>query len=507
MRGALLAAEGLVLLLATYFFWHISSFPATRDETGIVMTEWNWALIILGGGIGLYSVLHHPAWVQLRRSTRLALLATGFFIYGLILMTSPILRDATFGVDRADWFWLLLLVIPFYVIRLITQRRLWTFVWLEVWFAALLGLCMVAVLVTPEVTGYPSRGFGMLMRPILGILWVLFLVELARHQGRMDAVLHLMIALGLLIGYVALSASQWDLTKSGAFRGLINRLDALPDLAPFATLNPNELAGVMIWLIPLLFGTAFYPFKRLRLMWVGLSAVALILLMTALIIGQSRSAIFGLIITAVFGALVFMPRRFRWGALGAFILLLGLQFLLLFNLWPGDDEGDAGILSLRDQITASERFMYWDVAFDMIGDYPLTGVGMNMYRDIGRVRVDYPLDPDAVNQYPPHAHNEFIQITTDFGLPGLVVFVAWYALAGWMLWMVIQRGSRPARMIAVAAGAGLLAHAIYGMTDAIPIWDRFAFVFWLTLGVLVAQFKLEKTNWHNAINKRTIDLS
>ena len=47
--------------------------------------------------------------------------------------------------------------------------------------------------------------------------------------------------------------------------------------------------------------------------------------------------------------------------------------------------------------------------------------------------------------------------------------------------------------VAVSAG-GLLAHAVYGMADAITLWDRFAFVFWIMLGLLAAQYWLVQAN-------------
>jgi hypothetical protein len=46
------------------------------------------------------------------------------------------------------------------------------------------------------------------------------------------------------------------------------------------------------------------------------------------------------------------------------------------------------------------------------------------------------------------------------------------------------------RLLVKAIAAGLFAHAIYGLTDAIPLWDRFAFFFWWMLGLSGAQYVL-----------------
>ena len=46
------------------------------------------------------------------------------------------------------------------------------------------------------------------------------------------------------------------------------------------------------------------------------------------------------------------------------------------------------------------------------------------------------------------------------------------------------------RAVAVAVAAGLLAHMVYGMGDAITLWDRFAFGYWWMIGLAAAQYVL-----------------
>jgi hypothetical protein len=42
----------------------------------------------------------------------------------------------------------------------------------------------------------------------------------------------------------------------------------------------------------------------------------------------------------------------------------------------------------------------------------------------------------------------------------------------------------------VAVGASILAHSGFGIGDAITLWDRFYFVFWMMLGVGMASYHL-----------------
>ena len=83
---------------------------------------------------------------------------------------------------------------------------------------------------------------------------------------------------------------------------------------------------------------------------------------------------------------------------------------------------------------------------------------------------------------------EWLQAATDLGVPGLIVFVGFQAAAGWMLWRVWRRGSPRDRAVALAVAAGLVAHMIFGLGDAIALWDRFAFGYWWMIGLAAAQY-------------------
>jgi O-antigen ligase len=130
----------------------------------------------------------------------------------------------------------------------------------------------------------------------------------------------------------------------------------------------------------------------------------------------------------------------------------------------------------------------WSSALAITRAYPLTGAGANMYRD-GRVRALFPADSFPLNA-PPHAHNAWLQMSADMGLPGLAIYIGVQVTAAGMLITIWRRGDRQARALALGVGGGLLAHTLYSVGDAIPLWDRLAFVYWLVLGLAAAQYSL-----------------
>lgn len=421
------------------------------------------------------------------------LLAIGYFFW----FPTP---NST-GIDRADWTWLLALAVPLMAARWLACRRAWTNTPIIVWILALLLVCAINTQVSP----YPSRGWIMLARPAFGLLIVLHMTELARTYNTIKAALIPALALALLVALMALGATQWESQKSDGLRFIIDLLPRVTFI-PGAQggFNPNEIAGAMAWLGPLAVGLAFYPWKRRAGNAAACIAGGLLL---ALLLGQSRFAIAGVLGSLVVIILLLASGlRLRRALLAGVMGLIVLQAALFFNVLPAAQTPAAGDdplaeVSARDESTFNQRLDIWRSGVLIIIDHPLTGAGMALFRSRA-VRNDYPVAPFDMpygRRFPslgynrlilPHAHNEFIQVGTDLGVPGLLIFIGIHITCARMLWACWRDGDRGARVVAVAVGAGLLAHGIYGLGDAITLWDRFAFVWWVMLGIAAAQYWL-----------------
>jgi len=485
LAGFILQWEPYILLAAGFFYWYPSNFPVESAATGIDGSEWRWLLgisLVLLALITIYRLCHTEH--HQNRNTRL-LLSVGLGVVAAItLFVIWPSEQAPLNVDRADWGWLLAALIPVMLARFALHGRLWTFTPLDVFMIVLVVLCILSVYTAP----YSSRGLRMLIRPLFGMALVLFLVEWARRSGSLRGPLLVTALMGVLIGAVGLGATQWT-EKSIDFSAV---LDMLPDWQPFFVaggINPNEIAGAMTFLIPITLIMIVYP---LPWVWRVLGGLAFLMMSVALILGQSRFAIAG--VAGVLGliAVLALPGRWRVITLVGVGLFALIQAVLLFNLIPTGDSDGIG-LSSRDLATSSQRLDIWDSAVGITEAHPLTGVGMNRFRYF-EVARDFPIigwdipdpeDPESFRRRrPPHAHNLFFQITTDLGLPGLLAFVGLYITAAYMTWRTWVQGDRSTRLLAFSLFAGLLAHTAYGMGDAIPIWDRFAFLFWWTLGLI-----------------------
>lgn len=395
---------------------------------------------------------------------------------------------------RDDWVWLLWIALPIFGLRVLIHRRLWTHTPLDWLLATFLALTVFNYANAP----YARRDFWVLIcRPLSGIWIYLYMVDHARQWGTQRFLLYGTVGMGTLLGTLALTGSQWQYDKLAPLDGLARALPSVDYDAFLPTFwlsfNPNEVAGALSYIVPLLAALALAHIHTQRthddqdIGWQGLRVFALVgfvLAFTALFFGQSRFALAGVLGALIIVIWLLVPHGiWRYIALGGVALMITLQAALLFN-WIGgsSSSGANGGISERDERTFTTRFELWQRGWAMMIDYPLTGVGMSMYRtavDEPRYQIDYYRDKWG----PPHAHNEWMQMAADLGAPGLLLFLGWQSITAWMLWRGWRSDVRIIQVTAVAVAGGLLAHGFYALGDAVTLWDRYYFLFWWLLGL------------------------
>jgi putative inorganic carbon (HCO3(-)) transporter len=382
---------------------------------------------------------------------------------------------------RDGWLWLLWGLPLFAALRYAAGTRL---DWRQplLWVLAT-GFALMAL--NGQVAPY-TRGLLMLGRPALGVALIVGVADAARRSGHLNDAANALLIFAVLVALLGLTAAQWT-TKSAGF---VPVLDLLPRFTGFPSaeggLNVNELGGALAWLTPLCAAFTGYGQNRPR-RW-AFAGLTLLLLLAAFF-GQSRFALAGILLALV-GVVTFTLRgRPRWVGWAAVVALGGLQLLITLNVFM---PVQADSRFERDESSMSIRLDIWNSALTILGEHPLTGVGLGMFRD-GRVRTLYPVPSYGTNALP-HAHNELLQIGADMGWPGLAWFIALHGAALGLLWGAYQRGSPAVRSVAVGVGGGLLAHGVFGLGDAIPLWDRFAFLLWLLLALAAGAAVVARTS-------------
>lgn len=213
------------------------------------------------------------------------------------------------------------------------------------------------------------------------------------------------------------------------------------------------------------------------------------------ILAQSRGGYISLAITCIFLLFTASSPRFRWILIGG--MLAGV--LILIMLWSGrqlspvqetyTNLSNDPSLSID---TLESRVEMWSRAIYGIQDFPFTGMGINTFGHI--MPALYPVFSNSV-EVSTNAHNAYLQVALDLGIPGLIAFLAVQLGTFWMwfkVWKIIRHwrslppGEPPlptfggfgflARGIVLGLGGALLSLILIGLTEAnalgtyLPIW-------------------------------------
>lgn len=334
------------------------------------------------------------------------------------------------------------------------------------------------------------------------------------------------LGMGAGIAGIGLLGTAWFTNKITFLNPIISRLPGfefgLPGVE--AGFHPNEVAGSLLWVLPVLIVINVLLLHKRRTMMVTIgkwrtlivlvvTGGAMLLLALIFLLTQSRGGYIGFTLTMLLLTLIALPTRWRW-------LSLGVLLIALIALWIAIPQ--IGIEVIFDQVSESQlasnpalsvnsfafRSEIWSRAIYGIQDFAFTGMGMNTFRKV--VHVLYPLFLIAPDFDLGHAHNEFLQAALDLGIPGLIAFVGINIGALWMLidiWRVASSSlpitgswSFTTRALTLGLAGGLLAHMLFGLTDAVALGAKPGFLFWMLLGLI--------TSLHNQIKvNRASDLS
>jgi putative inorganic carbon (HCO3(-)) transporter len=228
--------------------------------------------------------------------------------------------------------------------------------------------------------------------------------------------------------------------------------------------DPNDYAFMLAVTVPL----ALY-----RIRWAtgplqrALAAFALLAMFAAILASFSRSALVGL---AVAGAWAAATRRLplRWTVL----TLAGLAAVALVSYLLQPDRIDTALLQKRyvAQSNVDQRLVAWRVALEEVGSSPVLGVGPGNFE----VRFEeFALSPSP-EEGALAAHNAYLSVLAELGLPGICLFLAYLAMA----WSRLRRRV-PRDPDADALQSALAAGFVVAMVGALFLTEQFYAPLWL----------------------------
>ena len=297
----------------------------------------------------------------------------------------------------------------------------------------------------------PYNALGTLLALVPAIAMFCAIVRLKAYRRRWLVLALLAGAFGgIMLGTLQISSpdprtSPWYLYRQSSF-----------GFAAGFFANVNNMGMLLVICLPFLAALAVSArggSKQRYSVALVLSAAAAVVLIVGIALSRSVAG-YGLAAPVLFAtALIIVPikgelRRRLAATAGA--LIVAAAGLLLFS--------PIGERALGSSASVESRMESMSTTAQAALDFLPFGSGLGTFQGVYRLYEN----PDLVNAVRMnHAHNDYLELFLELGLPGallIAAFLAWWAVAAWRAWRYPDAG--PFARAASIATAALLAHSL-----------------------------------------------
>ncbi len=394
-------------------------------------------------------------------------------------------------------------VVGLWLARWMAHGRLIRRTTLDIPILVILVMVLVSLLVTfnqglsiPKVTGV-----------VLGIAVFYTMVEKIEGETAIWWGLALFIAIGCGIGMLGLIGMS-RFPKIGPMAWLIPRLPRvviqLPG-SPEDGFHPNQVAGAMLWLFPLLITMlVVHPLvpglPGLKLpTWLTRALITSMLTLTGgiLLVTHSYSAYVGMAVSLVILIWLLVPRARLWMMMSAVLTLASL--LALSAPIAAHIQAKSNLTLVNDRLQSiAFRLEIWQQAVEAIRDFPVTGIGMGTFRYVAQTWYRPPEFP--AGREIGHAHNHVLNAALDLGLPGLIGYLwLWIVTIIMLVQLIISSNHSVWRIVSSGLLSSMIAHFVWGMSDANALGSKPGLLLWMCFAIVTSMYN---TNYLRADSRK-----
>jgi putative inorganic carbon (hco3(-)) transporter len=388
----------------------------------------------------------------------------------------------------------LVAVAALWLVYLLLSGRLSFATSLDLPILVLLGLLPLSLAISIDWELSLPKIYGL----VLGIVMFYLIVNNLRNYDRLHLAILALILLAIVIATLGLILSN-GLSERLAFLPPIQNLLRWFQAASFATggrgVNPNTIGGTLTFFVPLLGSLAwdrdaFYRsalrnrshLHHHRSTYKGLVIGAFSFALAALILTRSRGAYLGCA-AGLLALLIFKDRRFLW----LIPILLANAIFVLYYFGDGDLLAFLYSLDTSRETTLQDRLALWSSTVGIIQDFPITGAGIFTFSKVlGEVYTAQIFEIQSMQYF--HAHNLYLSIAYDLGIPGLVMYSALLSSFGVMAYRTVNRGRSIIKVLVVGLASGMVAHHAFGLVDANTLGTKLGIILWIFLGLMAALY-------------------
>ena len=406
---------------------------------------------------------------------------------------------AAFGLIALVWF-----------ARWWTNGKIFSATPFDLPILVLLGMLPISLWVTLDMRASVAKVDGI----ILGVIFFYAVINQIATRRDLSWAMFWFVVVCIAIAFAGLIGTDWAQGKIVSASFIYDKLPRFIQGIPRSIaggFNRNGVGGTLALTIPLLAAVLAQQFSTFmqsvqhseklntehRILntryYFLLVLFALALSLITLALTQSRGGILGTAI-GLLAVAIWSERRFAW-----LIVVAGVGLVVLIAL--GYDAALIDFLLRMDAKsgTLASRIEVWERGVMMVRDFPLTGIGIGTYNAVAHLM--YPFFISAPDEIVAHAHNNFLEIAVDLGIPGLVAFVS--LLVSWLFGLIRNyRTSSDSFVRAMLAGiaCGMLAHQIFGLTDAFILGTKPGVLMWIYFALVVVVWQ-KQCEWREAVTE------
>ena len=416
--GDLLRSKGIILILGASIIG-LSLLLAFKGNTSLLWPVAVWAVILLG--IVIYAI--RPTFMEIL-----------LFLFPLLWPAIPALTKL--APNWVAFGWVVLVAVYYYVTKCNND---WDRLTIKPHYAFFFILYTVTFVFSVFVNPQHERALSFMFQTVILVVIYWIFVQVLRGVNLNRALIAMIVGsvVNALIFSFAFLKSTPQFTLQGIAYGQLR-----PDLLG---VNANHWPVPSIIGLALILSLAVHGKVRPR-DWILILPTGVLLLSIALL-NVSRSALLGIFLSAIF--ILITHYRWRKILLHAFTLFGIVAFVIISTPLLSKIE-----VLLRIRSGLAGRDVIWGVAWRVIEDNPILGVGPANFKELLFFKVPFCSRSLAMIVDQPSAHNVFLQIGTEIGLAGTIIAIAllvYFCYRSSVLWQRLKKTSYLPVLVAITA--------------------------------------------------------
>jgi len=286
----------------------------------------------------------------------------------------------------------------------------------------------------------------------------------------------------LMLGFISSSVGIYQYIHGTGLK-LVGRITRILG----TTQNPNILAAELVLIVPIIV-TLFKNQRRKIIKSILLSFFVLIIMAIILTFSRAGMATLSLVLFFSFIRFIFGNRKRLTAIVYSFFIFL-VAILIIFPFIPQEYWGRMRTITDLEEISIASRLEAWRLAFDMILEHPLLGVGFGAFKY--EFFTQALMSADIKTRFVMlHAHNLYLHTGAEAGILAfsfllIIIFYAWKQLRK-ARYLFREKGDMLFSGISGALEISLIGFFIMNMVS----WHLDLLIFWIIIGFAVVLNKL-----------------